>query len=111
MSPPVAHLRLPVGAAIERMHLDLPADRVDDPVLRHPVAREHPHLAAAVDGHGGRRQHLDDDVRRNVRDGVVAVEKMHSFGAEENDIGLHDIVLVEHDIERRGDGTTTSSPP
>ena len=92
-------LRLTIGAGLEGVDFHLSADGVDDPVFRHAVPREHLHLSAAVDGGGGGREHLYDDIGRSARHGV-RVEQVQPFGPEENDVRLHDVVFVEHDVER-----------
>ena len=74
------------------------------------MACEHPHLAAAVDGGGGRGQHLDGDVR-GVSGHGVGLDEMAPFGAKEHDVRLHDVELVEHDVERCDQGDPTGVAP
>lgn len=58
-----SNLRFPIFAVLEHVDLDPLGERVDNPVLGHPVAREPPHLPSTIRRGAGRREHLDHDVR------------------------------------------------
>ena len=98
---PGCHLRATVGAVLENVDFDLQPERVDDPALRNAVPREHAHLATTVDGCRRGREHFDGDVRRRARH-RVRPHQVAPFSPEEDNVGLHDVVLVQHEVERRG---------
>jgi hypothetical protein len=80
----------------EAIQLDPPLRRIDHPVFRDAITREHAHLSASVARFRRRREHLDAEIRR-MPDDVVEVDEMPSLPLEIHDVWLQHVVIGEHD--------------
>jgi hypothetical protein len=63
-------------------------------------------FAAAIVVHRARRKNLDRQVRRVPRD-FARIDEMSACSGEHQQIGLHHVVLGEHDVERRKEHEAT----
>ena len=76
-----------------------------------PYRAKHAHLAAAVDGSGGGREHLYGDVGRRPRHGRRDGGKCNRSARKKTTSGCTNIVFVEHDVEWRGHRETACRQP
>src|SRR5439155_3634480 len=76
--------------------------RINQPELLDCMPGKQLFLAAAIVRGGARRQNLDCQIRRDASD-LVRTQQVLPRASEQQQIRLHDIVLVQHDVERRID--------
>ena len=89
-----------VGVLAQRVHLDRPGGRIDNPGFAHAIPGEHLHLAPAVGRLRRRRQDLHAQIGC-VADHAIQVHQVGPPGREQHDVRLQDVVLREHDIDGR----------
>ena len=92
--------RLAIACLGQPRNLDHSTARIDNPVLRHAEAGHQVALSTPVVSRGGWREDFDGGIGReaHVR---VEIDEGRGFRPKVDQIRLDDVVVGEHDVERR----------